>query len=161
MKQITRTLEILALIVFFVSGVSAQKAESSTKRGKDEAAIKANLEQIKTGWNMKSGEALARPFTEDADFVVINGMHLKTRAEIAAQHQRLFDTIFKDVELVEYAVEQIRFLRSDVALVHAIGRRTDTADKTKTVTGRISLVMLKNKGQWQITSFHNTQIQAQ
>ena len=161
MKQITRTLEILVLIVFSVSCVSAQKAEPSSKREKDEAAIKANLEQIKTGWNMKSGEALARPFTEDADFVVVTGTHLKTRAVIAAQHQRLFDTIFKDVELLDYAVEQIRFLRPDVALVHAIGRRTDTADKTKTITGRISLVMLKNKGKWQIAAFQNTQIQEQ
>jgi uncharacterized protein (TIGR02246 family) len=161
MKQTTRTIEILALLIFCMSGVSAQKAKTSAERGKDEAAIKATLEQMKTGWNAKSGEALARPFTEDADFVVVTGLHLKTRAVIAEQHQRLFDTIFKDVEILEYRVEQIRFLRPDVALVHAIGRRTDTADKTKTVTGRISLVMLKNKGQWYITAFQNTQIQEQ
>jgi uncharacterized protein (TIGR02246 family) len=161
MKKTTKTLEIIALLVLCVSGVCAQKVAPSTQRAKDEAAIKASLEQIKTGWNAKSGEALARPFTEDADFVVITGAHLKTRAVIAEQHQRLFDTIFKDVEILEYAIEQIRFLRPDVALVHAIGRRTDTADKTKTVSGRISLVMVKNKGKWQIAAFHNTQIQEQ
>ena len=161
MKKLIRMIEILALIVFYVSIVSAQKVGPPTNREKDEAAIKANLEQIKTGWNMKSGEALARPFTEDADFVVITGAHLKTRVVIAEQHQRLFDTIFKDVELLDYVVEQIRFLRPDVALVHALGRRTDTADKTKTVSGRISLVMLKNKGKWQIAAFHNTQLQEQ
>jgi uncharacterized protein (TIGR02246 family) len=161
MKRFTKTLEIFALLIFCVGVVNAQKAAAPAAHEKDEAAIKANIEGMRTGWNAKSGEAFTKAFTEDADAVVITGLHIKTRAEIARQHQRLFDTIFKDVDILEYQVEQIRFLRPDVALVHALGRRTLETDKTKSISGSISLVMLKNKGTWQITAFHNTAIQDQ
>ena len=161
MKQTVRVFSTFALIVFCTSLISAQTTQRSTNHEKDEAAIKAKLEQVVAGWNAKSGEAFARPFTENADVVVVTGFHIKTRAEIAKQHQLLFDGMFKDVALSEYKIEQIRYLRPDVVLVHVLGQRTDESDKTKTKSGRLTFVMVKNKGQWQIEAFQNTLIQQQ
>lgn len=59
----------------------------------DEAAIRGNIKQLETGWNTKSGAVFAKPFAEDADCVVINGMYIKSRSVIEKAHQEIFDTI--------------------------------------------------------------------
>lgn len=161
MKQTSKAFAVLALIVFYATAVCSQETISSTKRAKDEAAIKAVLEQVRVGWNAKSGAAFTKPFTENADAVIINGQRLKTRAEIARFHQTIFDGIFKDVDLLEYRVEEIRYLRPDVVLVHVVGVRTEPSDKTKRKRGRLTFVMVKNKGEWQIEAFQNTAIEQQ
>ena len=133
-------------------------AQTNSTKAEDEKAIRANLEQMVKGWNMKSGEEFAKPFAEDSDYVIVNGTHIKGRAANAKGHQQIFDTIYKDVD-VAGTVEQIRFLRPDVALVHALAERFPKTDKNQTTKGRITLVMVKNNGKWEIAAFQNTQIQ--
>jgi len=91
--------------------------EKNSKMSKDEAAIRANVEQMAKGWNMKSGAEFAKPFAEDADYVVVNGAHIKGRAANAGGHQQIFNTIYKDSRNAG-TVKQIRFVRPDVAIVH-------------------------------------------
>jgi uncharacterized protein (TIGR02246 family) len=122
----------------------------------DEAAIRENVKQLETGWNTKSGASFAKPFTADADFVVINGMHITGHAEIEKNHQQIFDTIFKNTT-VTLTVKQIRFLRPDVALVHASGHR-DSPQTDLVIDGTIVMVMTKNDGGWKIASFQNTKV---
>src|SRR5688572_10282953 len=104
----------ITLIAFFMI-VSTAGAQDS--RSADEAAIREQVKQMETGWNTKSGADFAKPFAEDADYVVINGMYLKGRTAIATAHQKIFDTIYKDTKIA-LAIKQIRFLRSEVAVVH-------------------------------------------
>ncbi|HET8782762.1 MAG TPA: SgcJ/EcaC family oxidoreductase, partial [Pyrinomonadaceae bacterium] len=78
-------------------------------RAADEAAIRDNVKQMESGWNSKNGALFAKPFAEDADYVIINGNQIKGRAEIEQSHQRIFDTIFKDTTLT-LNVKQVRFL---------------------------------------------------
>ena len=96
----------------------------------DEAAMRESVKQMETGWNTKSGALFAKPFAEDADYVVINGKYIKGRAVIETQHQRIFDTIFKDTN-INLTVKQIRFLRPDVAVVHVEGRRTSADERAR------------------------------
>src|SRR5688572_5802753 len=115
--QITRFLTAgftLFLLTASVHSVSAQNASA------DEVAIRENVNQLERGWNTKSGALFAKPFADDADYVVINGMYLKGRAVIETTHQQIFDTIFKDTT-VKLTVKQVRFLRPDVAVVHVTG----------------------------------------
>jgi uncharacterized protein (TIGR02246 family) len=114
--------DLFTLSVLFLLLCGAAFAQSEAARTEDEKAIRANVKQMETGWNAKSGAEFAKPFAEDADYVVINGFHIKGRAASAESHQRIFDTIFKNTNLT-LAVEQIRFLRPDVAVVHVFGRR--------------------------------------
>jgi len=39
--------------------------------------------------------AVAAPFTDDADFVVFEGTHLKGRQQIASFTQQIFDTVWQ------------------------------------------------------------------
>ncbi len=133
--------------------------EKISKMNKDEAAIRANVEQIAKGWNMKSGAEFAKPFAEDSDYVVINGMHIKGRVANAKSHQQIFDTIYKDSRLAA-TVKQIRFLRPDVAVVHGESNLTYKINgEEKKGNGIVTLVMTKENGKWEIVAFQNTAIQ--
>jgi uncharacterized protein (TIGR02246 family) len=147
---------ILVLVMF--SAIGSAYAQKQTNRVQDEAMIRANVAQMVKGWNAKSGEEFAKPFAEDSDYVVVNGMHVKGRAANAAGHQQIFDTIYKDSDIAA-AVEQIRFLRPDVAVVHVLAERFSKSQPEQRFKGRVTLVMVKNKDKWEIAAFQNTQIQ--
>ena len=125
-------------------------------RPADEAAIREGVKQLETGWNTKSGALFAKPFAEDADYVVINGNYIKGRAVIESQHQRIFDTIYKDTSLT-LMVKQIRFLRADVAVVHVEGHRSSTVNAL-VQDAMMTLMMTKEKQGWVITAFQNTAV---
>lgn len=151
MKTITYNLLIFVFAVSIVSGQHQKKSD-------DEAAVRGNVDQMVKGWNTKSGAEFAKPFARDADYVVINGMHLKGRAANAEGHQRIFDTIYKNSTLA-YAVEQIRFLRPDVAIVHVRAELKATLENlAETGNARITMIMTKNKDRWEIAAFQNTAI---
>lgn len=121
--------------------------------------IRANIEQMVKGWNEKSGAEFAKPFAENSDYVVVNGMHIKGRADNAKSHQQIFDTIYKDSRIVT-TVKQIRFLRPEVAVVHGESSLAfKIGSEEKKGHGYITLVMVREKGKWEIAAFQNTAIQ--
>ncbi len=146
----------LTLFMLMILGFSTQPLPAQNAVARDEAAIRENVKTLETGWNTKSGALFAKPFAEDADYVVINGMYLKGRPAIEAAHQRIFDTIFKETTIA-LTVKQIRYLRSDVAVVHASGHR-DSPQKDLTSDAMITFVMTKEKDGWKIAAFQNTQV---
>jgi uncharacterized protein (TIGR02246 family) len=155
MKPITRFLSaVFALLLLTVSAHSI----SAQNRSADETAIRENVRYMETGWNTKSGALFAKPFADDADYVVINGMYLKGRAVLETAHQQIFDTIYKDTT-VKLTVKQIRFLRSDVAVVHVSGHR-DGPSKELIQDAMLTLVMTKEKLGWTIAAFQNTSVQS-
>ena len=122
----------------------------------DEAAIRENVKQLETGWNTKSGADFAKPFAEDADYVVINGMYIKGRHAIETTHQRIFETVFKDTT-VTLKIKQVRFLRPDVAVVHVEGHR-DGPTRELVQDALLTLVMTKEKAGWTVAAFQNTAV---
>ena len=145
-----KILVTVALLTLFAFSVSAQNTTA------DESAMRDAVKQLETGWNTKSGATFAKPFAEDADYVVINGNYIKGRAVIESQHQRIFDTIFKDTT-IKLTVQQIRFLRSDVAVVHVKGERGSSVPSL-IQDAMITLFMTKEKQGWTIAAFQNTAI---
>jgi uncharacterized protein (TIGR02246 family) len=110
-------------------------------------------------WNQGSGAAYAAAFTEDGDLVGFDGQHFRGRAEIAPFHQELFDKWLKGSRLVG-KVEGLRFLRPNVALMHALGG-TVMRGKSEPSPGRDSiqtLVATKQEGEWLLAAFQNTRI---
>jgi uncharacterized protein (TIGR02246 family) len=157
---------IIAAVAVFVSmsalacSMAAPLAEhpSSKARAEDEAAIRKIVALVEEGWNKGDGKVFAAPFAEDADYVVVNGMRVKGRNEIALGHQRIFDTVYKNSHNTG-TVQSIRFLRDDVAVVHVEWRLQFRADDAAREGGAIStMVMTKQRGQWGIAAFHNTSI---
>jgi len=147
----------LIFVTLFMLGFSIAPAEPQVSHAADEAALRENVKQLETGWNTKSGAAFAKPFADDADYVIINGMYIKGRAVIATAHQQIFDTIYKDTTLT-LTVKQIRFLRPDVAVVHVSGHREDSTKESH--AAMLTLVMTKEKQGWTIAAFQNTAVTA-
>ena len=151
-------MKTLVTLMLFALAFSTNTAHAQSSREADEAAMRANVSQMETGWNTKSGALFAKPFAEDADYVVINGMYIKGRSAIEKGHQQIFDTIYKDTQL-KLNVTQIRFLRPDVAVIHVTGQRVGPS-KELTQDARVTLVMTKEKQGWTIAAFQNTGIAA-
>lgn len=151
-------MKTLVFVTLMMLGLSGQTMHSQDSHAADEAAMRESVKQMETGWNTKSGALFAKPFAEDADYVVINGMYIKGRAAIESGHQRIFDTIYKDTNLT-LTVKQIRFVRADVAVVHVDGRRTGPA-KEAAQDAMLTLMMTKEKQGWVIAAFQNTAVVA-
>ena len=150
------TILIFVMIAAAVVNANAQKTDEKTA---DEAAVRASVAQLAKGWNAKSGAEFAKPFAEDADYVVINGMQIKGRPAIDKGHQAIFDSIYKNTTLALVA-DSIRFLRPDVAVVHVSGTLTAVeGESSRTTNAKISMVMTKAGGRWEIAAFQNTPVQ--
>jgi uncharacterized protein (TIGR02246 family) len=148
----------LALVTILLLTIVSNTALAQDSRSADEAAIRENVKQLETGWNTKKGAVFAKPFADDADYVVINGMFFKGRNAIETAHQQIFDTIFKDTTIT-LNVKQIRFLRPDVAVVHVNGHRSGPT-KELVQDAMLTIVMTKEKAGWTIAAFQNTEVAA-
>ncbi len=157
-RMITVALAALAALQF---SPAAQAAVPPDPTAADDAAIRESVRQMEAGWNSKSGAAFSKPFAEDADYVVINGMHIRGRDAIGKGHQQIFDTFMKATTL-GLNVKQTRYLRPDVAVVHVGARlkQPQPDGSAKETDAAITLVMSKEKGGWQIVAFQNTQVAA-
>lgn len=128
-------------------------------QGTDEAALRALYQQLMDAWNDGSAAAFAAAFTEDGDLIAFDGTHFAGRNEITTSHQELFDKWMKGTRLVG-SVERVRFVRPDVAGMHAIDG-TILRHRTKPAPERASiqtLIAARTEGQWLLTAFHNTRI---
>ncbi len=160
-KSHSRMFVIAAMFALMSLSLHAQKNARVSVSAADEAAIRANVKQMEDGWNTKSGALFAKPFAEDADYVVINGLHIRTRRAIDEGHQRIFETIYKDSQLT-LNFKQLRFLRPDVALVHVSAQnKVRQTDGERTLSAVITMVMVKEAHEWKIAAFQNTQDQRQ
>ena len=149
-----KTLISLAILLLALSHATYAQND----RAADEAAIRDNVKQLETGWNTKSGATFAKPFAEDADYVVINGNYIRGREAIAMGHQRIFDTVFKDTKIA-LTVKQVRFLRPDVAVVHVDGHRDGPSNELMQDVV-ITFFMTKERQGWTIAAFQNTAVAA-
>src|ERR1043165_2385385 len=127
------------------------------KHAADETALRDAVRQMETGGNTHSGAAFAKPFAEDADYVVINGRYIQSRTVIEKAHQQIFDTIYKDTT-ISLTVRDIRFLRPEVAVVHVDGTRTGPGNEQSRAL--MTLTMTKEKDGWKIAAFQNTSVSA-
>ncbi len=155
LKNVCLAAALLAACALGLTGTRASASETRTA-ARDDAAIRENVRTLEEGWNRKSGELFARAFAEDADYVVINGMHIRGRAQIAASHQRIFDTFYEE-STVSFKVEQVRMLRADVALVHVAAHLTRPGGDRD---ARITLIMTREGATWSIAAFQNTLVEA-
>lgn len=154
------TIAIAAFVALLAGGVlsRAVPAAAEEDRARDVAAIRKIVEQVQQGWNAHDSKAFAAPFAENADYVVVNGMHIRSRKTIDEGHARIFATIYKDSKNAA-AVKSIRFLRPDVALAHVEWNlEYRLGGETQKNRAMNSLALTKDDGQWSIAAFHNTPI---
>jgi uncharacterized protein (TIGR02246 family) len=133
---------------------------TNNDRAAAEKALHDLFQEMQDGWNQGDGQAFAASFTEDADYIVVNGTYLKGRQAIASAHQQLFETLFQGSRL-EGFIKSIRFLSDDIALVHLHGR-PQIPGQAVPVPEQYSiqtLIGIRQGDGWHFTFFQNTLIQ--
>lgn len=147
------------LLIIALTAIAAVAQTSNKDTASEEAAIRQIVQQVQDGWNAHDGKAFAAPFAEDADYVIVNGQHVKGRTMIETGHTAIFASIYKDSRNAA-TIKSIRFPLGGIAIVHIewnlefrIGGELQKGQAMNT------MVMIKDKGKWSIAAFHNTPIQ--
>lgn len=121
----------------------------------DETAIRELIRRQQDGWDSGDPRLYADVFTVDADYVSFLGSHLHGRDAIAASYAPLFRKLLHGSRL-NIEITQVRFLNSDVALVHATaavirrGRRNHRTSRINTS------VAIRTTDGWLLTASQNT-----
>jgi uncharacterized protein (TIGR02246 family) len=112
---------------------------------------------LEEAWNSADGEAFGSHFSEETDFVNIQGQHFHGDAVLIAEgHQGIFDTIYRGSR-VSYQVERARVLAPGYVLVHASSTLDAPAGPLRgTNRSRMTVVLAEEGGHWKATAFHNT-----
>ena len=122
----------------------------------DRSFIEAIVAGLEVAWNAGDGSGFGAPFAAEADFVTIRAEHLRGREAIANGHAAIFGTIYAG-SVNRFTIESLRFLRPDVALVH-VGAllNATTGPLAGRHTAKLSAVLTREPGGWEVASFHNT-----
>jgi uncharacterized protein (TIGR02246 family) len=126
----------------------------------DESAVRNVLAEYEVSWNGHDTADFGRLFTEDCDYVNIDGVHWKGVQEIVQRHTELFQKRLKTAVRKLTGVE-VRFSTPDVALVNATwdvtGSSRPTGKAGPVLKETTTMEMAKTNGKWLITSFQNTE----
>jgi len=110
------------------------------------------ITEMARAWNAGDGAAWAAHFAQDADFVDALGRTQRGRDVIAAEHQKLFDTIYRESTLKIWQVDN-RTIGDGTLLVH-------TASTLRVPqglrAGEWHAVQTKVFQNGEILAFHNT-----
>jgi uncharacterized protein (TIGR02246 family) len=87
-------------------------------RARDEREIRALVDRMFESW-ARGDAAYHADFTDDADYVAFDGSR-RGKADSIRSHQNLFRTVLYGSRLTGQ-VESVRFVTSDVAVVHLTG----------------------------------------
>jgi uncharacterized protein (TIGR02246 family) len=113
--------------------------------------IKALWQRMAEGWAAGDGERFAGVFAPDVAFVNVRGEEQHGRQTVAAGHQKLFETRYRDTKLTA-EVHTIRFVGDDAAVVHVASTVHSSDGRTDT---HAQAVVERHGGEWLITAFHN------
>jgi uncharacterized protein (TIGR02246 family) len=155
MTRPSPSVSVLAIVSLVLSCAATQTVAQGTRD--DEEAIKRVVVAMDDAFN--AHEPNAALFTRDADFVNVNGTWFKGTAEIENGRRAAFETRLRKASTKSVDV-RIRFVRSDVAIVHVI---SETSGMVASVGHELLpqrvlnlRVLIKVDGSWLVTAFQNT-----
>lgn len=124
----------------------------------NDRAITALFERACAAWTAGDARAYGECFTEDVDYIGFDGVRNGHRGMVDG-HDRLFRGVLDGSALVGQ-VEHIRYVRPDVAVVHATGSvlMPWRSELPKRRLSRQTLVAVDTGSGWRFTAFQNTRV---
>ena len=122
-----------------------------------EARIKDSLDIMQEGWRRGSGKLFAQPFSKEARFVAFDGSIHHGPDEIAAFHQKAFDTVLKGTSL-DLKVSEIKQIDQKIWLVFSRGwHRPSNAPDEKRMAESVNIFVYKaDEEKAEVLAFQNT-----
>ncbi len=153
----------LPLLALVLVATMADVSQASS----DETAIRAIVQDETTAWNAGDDAAYSRHFAEDGTFTNIRGQFFTGHQAFLERHDSIFTGIFHGSTLKQDIVS-LKFVRPDVAVVEVLtsvsgfqklspGTSADAKGRLRT---RLLQVMVKDKGEWKIVAYHNSDVKA-
>ena len=125
----------------------------------EDATLTELFDRMCASWTAGDSAAYGACFTEDTDYVSYDGTHARGRQAMVDDHDRLFRGVLTGSALVG-RVESIRYLRPDVAVLHATGSvlMPWRARLPKRRLSRQTLVAVREDGAWRVAALHNGRV---
>jgi uncharacterized protein (TIGR02246 family) len=158
---VRREQDMLRIFALVVVALAIAPCHALAQATEDERQIREVTAKWQEAWNQHDMTAGAQLFTEEADFVNVNGSLWKGRGAIERSHAELHAKIFKNSTFKTLKID-IRFLTQDVARAHVNWEiKGDTnLDGTARMPrqGIFTQILVKKDGEWLISAWHNTNI---
>lgn len=126
-----------------------------------EARINSLLTQMVEGWRQGNGSLFAQPFSKDSHFVAFDGSVHHGRAEIAAFHQKAFETALKGTSL-DLLVTEMKQIGPNIWLVFSKSwHRPNAASDEHRRSESVNVFVCKTDGEMaEVLAFQNTRVRA-
>ena len=157
----------LLFTTLFICSALSLFAQNNTE---DSLAVRSVVQRYEDAWNKNDMVTVCNLFTEDGSWINIGGLYWKNKVEITKAHVA-FAPYLKYMVPSNMNIQNIQFIAPGVSLVfihEALHMNHDLTfpDGRKAAQGQviydeISLVLVKNLGQWQIKTGHNTAVDPQ
>jgi len=153
-----RLLTILSLT--FVFGTVFHPAfAQKTNTNKDEEAIKQLVKNYENAWNRHDSKGLAENYDSNATWVNWFGAYYIGKKDIRDHYEAVHTTYFKTSTYYTRAIEDIMFVKPDVAVSHVrTGLTGDERYPGQTFEFRRTIVLTKHKGIWLILAGQNAKL---
>jgi uncharacterized protein (TIGR02246 family) len=143
-------------------GSAAAGAQAGAVPAKDAAEIHAALDGMQAAWNHHDMTAFVSYMTDDVEWVNVVGMWWKGKAQVFKAHDRMHKTTFKDRQLHDAQVVELRMIAPEVVIATSIipADSYTSADGHVTPANRnvLTETFVHRDGKWLVAEGHNTVI---
>ncbi|RFZ85070.1 SgcJ/EcaC family oxidoreductase [Mucilaginibacter terrenus] len=156
MKRSLHILLIAGISGLFLSSTRAQNIDTATNN----TAIRKLVKNYEDAWNRHDPKALAASYSSDATWVNWFGAYYIGRQDIEDHYRTTHNGYFKQSHYYTRAVEDIQYLKPDVAIAHVrTGLSDDTRYPGEVFEFRRMIVLTKKNGTWLIQAGQNAKLE--
>lgn len=157
----TRVRAAVAVLLFVALPLAVTRAKPADSQEADFATIKELFANFNDAFNNHDAHAAAMQFTDDADFITIQGAATTGKAEIEQHLAPLFAGRLKMAHR-DVVLRGIRFLRPDVATVDSdyemSGLMGPNGAAIPPAKGLYDWIVTKQNGRWLIAVWHESNL---
>jgi len=160
--HVNRTPSLMLLAVLTACWASVPLLAQVSGSESEESVIKAVMLQTTSAFNRHDARAWAELCSPDARLVTVRGESMNGVEEIEQGLAAIFETRGRKASLKTLDIA-VRFIRPDVALAYVTNEMsgiTSAAGDLQPPHRELSIrVLVKERGLWRVTAFHNTIVQ--
>lgn len=154
-----RNILVLPFLTIFLSLTLHAAAAQQVDKSKGEAALRLVVANYENAWNRHDAKGLAEQYHTDATWVNWFGAYSKGQQAILEHYQTVHGTYFKNSQYYTRAIEDVTFVKPDVAIMHVrTGLTGDERYPGQTFEFRRTMVLTKRDGAWRILAGQNAKL---
>ena len=150
----------LCLAAFFLGiGATKSTAQKQQDTARDIKDIKQLIVNYENAWNRHDAKGLAENYDSNATWVNWFGAYYIGRKDIQDHYEAVHTSYFKTSQYYTRSIEDITFVKPDVAISHVrTGLTGDARFPGQTFEFRRMIVLTKKNGVWHILAGQNAKL---